>query len=489
MKSFLQGNLALVLGTIGLVLSMLGRANTKDEQLRRDAGGAAPWFGAFLFVRLNALWLEGFVSREWNAWLRVLWMLAFSYGTVRLTVAGALWVVRRFRTRPTAKIHRDVADFILNVLVTIPVLKTELKLDVTTLIGTSAVLSLVLGLALQDTLGNLFAGLSLQLERPYDVGDFIRVGEHEGRVLQVSWRSTRIETLRAEVVVLPNSLIAKEELINFSRGGQPVAIDVSIGTSYANAPNFVKSEVLETLREAPLVLNQPPPLVAVSAFGDSAVTYLVRFYVKDYATVPQARDQVLSQLWYRFGRDGIEIPFPQRVVHLRRGGTQARPSAEALLANLELFRPFPPDELAAIARAAKERRFGKGEEVVTEGREGSTYYVVVSGRLAVRVSSSPTDVATLGPGDGFGEMSLLTGAPRAATVVALEDCVVLELGREAFAEHFAQHPQRAQELAELVARRRAELDHLTADGTSTEADRDPAGVLGRLKSIFRLRGV
>lgn len=487
MKSFLQGNLALVFGTVGFLLAMAGRANTKDEQLQRDAGGAAPWFGAFLFVRLNALWLEDHVSREWNVWLRVLWMLAFSYGTVRLVVAGALWVMRRVRTKPTAKIHRDVADFILNVLVTIPVLKTELKLDVTTLIGTSAVLSLVLGLALQDTLGNLFAGLSLQLERPYDVGDFIRVGDHEGRVLQVSWRSTRIETFRAEAITVPNNVIAREHLINYSRGGQPVAIDVSLGTSYANAPNFVKAEVLETLREAPLVLNEPPPLVAVSDFGDSAVTYLVRFYVQDYATVPQARDQVLSQLWYRFGRDGIEIPFPQRVVHLRQETAPDRPLAEPLLATLELFRPFPPDELAAIARAAKERRFGAGEEVVTEGREGATYYVVVSGSLAVRVAASSEDVATLRRGDTFGEMSLLTGAPRAATVVATEDCAVLELGRDAFAEHFAQHPDRARQLAEVLARRRAELDRVTADGKSSAEDRDPAGVLNRVRNIFRLR--
>lgn len=342
MKAFLQGHVALVVGTIGFALALVTRRGARDEQLKRDVGGAAPWLLAFLFLRLNAFWLEDQLSREWNTWLRVLWMLAFSYGTVRLGVSYALALRRRFAKSPTAKIHRDVADFVLYVLVTIPVLKAELKLDVTTLIGTSAVLSLVLGLALQDTLGNLFAGLSLQLERPYGVGDFIRVGEHEGRVAQMSWRSTRIETFRKEAVTLPNNVIAKEHLINFSRGGQPVAIDLSIGTAYAAAPNFVKQEVLETLREAPLVLNDPPPLVAVSAFGDSAVTYLVRFYVKDYASVPRARDQVLSQLWSRFGRDGIEIPFPQRVVHLRQPAPAQRETPEALLGGLELFRPFLP---------------------------------------------------------------------------------------------------------------------------------------------------
>ncbi|MEW5743615.1 MAG: mechanosensitive ion channel family protein [Myxococcota bacterium] len=488
MKTFLQGNLALVIGTLGLVLALLMRRAGKDDQLKRDIGGAAPWLAGFVFLRLNAFWLEEQLPREWNTWLRVLWMLAFSFGTVRLLVAFALTLVRRVRKRPTEKIHRDVADFVLYVLAAIPVLRSELKVDVTTLIGTSAVLSLVLGLALQDTLGNLFAGLSLQLERPFQVGDFIRVGEHEGRVVQVSWRSTRIETFRAEAITLPNNVVAKEHLINLSRGGEPVALEVTIGASYAAAPNFVKAEVLETLREAPTVLNEPAPVVAVTAFGDSAVTYLIRFFVKDYATGLRARDQVLSQLWYRFGRDGIEIPFPQRVVHLRQGTIAPRTLAHELLAKLELFRTFPQEELASLAKAAAERRFGVGEEIVTEGREGSTYFVVVSGQLAVRVGADGKQVATLGPGEAFGEMALLTGAPRAATVVALEDAVVLEFSRDAFARHFAEHPQRAKELADVLARRRAALEAVNTEGQPDAGARDAASVFGRLSSIFRLRG-
>ncbi|MCC6337916.1 MAG: mechanosensitive ion channel family protein [Myxococcales bacterium] len=487
MKTFLQGNLALVIGTVGLVLSLLLRRTSKSEQLKSDIGGAAPWLAGFLFLRLNAFWLQDHLSHEWKIWLRVLWMLAFSFGMVRLLVAFGLALVRRFRARPTEKIHRDVADFFLYVLAMIPVLRAELRLDVTTLIGTSAVLSLVLGLALQDTLGNLFAGLSLQLERPFQVGDYIRVGEHEGRVAQVSWRSTRIETSRAEAISLPNNVIAKEHLINYSSGGQPVAIEVTIGASYAAAPNFVKAEILETLRGAPLVLNDPPPAVAVSAFGDSAVTYLVRFYVKDYSAALRARDQVLSQVWYRFGRDGIEIPFPQRVVHLHQPGGSSPTLARDLLTRLELFRSFPKAELTSLGRTAKERRFGAGEEIVTEGREGSTYHVIVSGQLSVRVGTDGKQVATLGPGEAFGEMSLLTGAPRAATVTALEDSVVLELGREAFARHFAEHPERAQELAEVLAKRRAALEAVNTEGQADAATRDAAGVFGRLSSIFRLR--
>jgi CRP-like cAMP-binding protein len=227
--------------------------------------------------------------------------------------------------------------------------------------------------------------------------------------------------------------------------------------------------------------------VAVTAFGDSAVSYLVRFYVRDYSAGLKARDQVLSQLWYRFGRDGIEIPFPQRVVHLRQPSAADRRPAEALLSHLDLFKKFPPAELASIARAAEERRFGAGEEIVTEGREGSTYFIVVSGLLSVRVGAERKEIATLSRGEAFGEMSLLTGDPRSATVVALEDSVVFELGREIFAKHFEQNPKRARELAEVLAKRKAELDAATAEGAAPAEARDAESVFERLAKIFRLR--
>jgi len=153
----------------------------------------------------------------------------------------------------------------------------------------------------------------------------------------------------------------------------------------------------------------------------------------------------LSRLWYRLGRAGIEIPFPQRVVTLREATQRSVPRG-AVLKALELFAPFTEAERDAIAASARERRFGTGEAVVTEGARGETFYAVLLGSLSVRVGKPGKEVAKLLRGDGFGEMSLLTDEPRAATVVALEDCVLLELDRTAFAEHFAEHPGTCQQL-------------------------------------------
>lgn len=486
MMTFLQGNVALVLGVIAFIVALFTTRLSKDERHRADVLGAVRWLALFLLLRLNAFWLEDVIPHEWHGYLRVSWMLAFAFGLVRFAVASALWLRRRLTSAVSAKIHRDVVDFVIYVLITIPILKTQLKLDVTTMLGTSAVLSLVLGFALQDTLGNLFSGLSLQLESPFNVGDFIQVGEKQGRVVQIAWRSTRIETMRREVITIPNSLIAKEKVTNYSRGGLPMAIDLEFGASYSAPPNFVKSETMETLREAPLVLNDPPPWVRVASFGDSAVTYQVRFFISDYAAVPHATDEVLGRLWYRFGRHGIEIPFPQRVLHFAPTETVKSEPAVELLANLPLFKPFPHEEAVGLSQAAVERRFGLGEEIITEGREGTSFYVVVSGRLSVRLGTPPREIATLERGAAFGEMSLLTGEPRSATVVALEDCTLLEMGREVFARHLQAHPERLAQLASLIEERKAGI---AAASTATNTDQAPlpGKVLDRLREIFARR--
>ncbi|MFZ5443676.1 MAG: cyclic nucleotide-binding domain-containing protein [Myxococcota bacterium] len=486
MTAFVQGNLALFLGAAAFVGVIVAARLSREANHRRDLFVGARWLGIYLVLRLNGFWLEGLVPDDWHPWLRVTWILAFAFGMTRVGAAAVLWLRRRFTRVVAAKIHRDVLDFVLYVVVAIPILKTQLKIDITTLLGTSAVLSLVLGFALQDTLGNLFSGLSLQLETPFRVGDFIRVGEKEGRVVQIAWRSTRIETVRREEITIPNSLIAKEKVTNFSNAGGAVALELEFGASYAAAPNFVKAEAAETLRESPLVLKEPAPWVRVSEFGDSAVTYKARFFVSDYASQPHVKDEILSRLWYRFGRDGIEIPFPQRVVHLRHEEKPRREIDIELVAKLPLFAPFPIEEARGLSQEAVERRFGAGEEVITEGRPGTTFYVVVSGKLSVRSGTPLVEIATLQRGDAFGEMSLLTGEPRSATVVALEDCTLLEMGRDVFARHLQAHPERLAQLAALIEERKASRAAL-ASSTTAEKAPPPGKALARLREIFGLQ--
>lgn len=483
--SYLQGNTALVVGMLLLILVTFTRVVSKDVQLKADLRGALMFFSAWVVLRVIGYCVEYFGLETAHKAATVAWMLAFAYGCVRTFVAGALFVYRRLSITATHKILRDVLDFALYVVATIPILKTQLQIDLTSLLATSAILSVVLGLALQETLGNLFAGLALQLERPFSAGDFINVGDHTGRVVQVAWRTTRIETFRQEAVTIPNSNIAKQPLRNFSRGGLPVGIDMTVGVAYDVPPNTVRVEVMAALAEIPLVLKEPAPLCRVSSFGDSAVMYLVRFFIADYGTVSGAQDEVYTRLWYRFSRAGIEIPFPQRVVHTRAATTKSDMPHGALLEQLDLFAPFSHEERVDLARSAVERRFGRGETLIREGDEGHTFYVIVSGEVAV--ARGGTEVVRLTRGAYLGEMSLLTGEARSATVVAATDLVVLELDRAAFARHFSDHPERAQQMSDLLAKRRSQLDAVAAATGAPRPQTQARDILARLKEIFRLK--
>ncbi len=483
--TFVHSYFLLGLGVIAWVLVLIARAATSDQQLKNDLRGSVHLLTAFVALRVLGAGIEGYLPKGVATAMRVSWMLAFSFGSVRSLVSAGLWAFRRMKRAPTSKIVRDLTDFVLYIAVTIVILKTQLAVDVTTLLGTSAVLSLVLGLALQDTLGNLFAGLSVQLEKPFDVGDHITVGTHTGRVIQMAWRATRIETFRGEHITLPNSMIAKEAVKNYTRGGLPVAIDLAFGVTYSAPPNQVKHEVLEALKAIPLVLQEPAPQVHTQDFAESSVQYLIRFYLQSYSDLLSSQGEIYTRLWYRFGRAGIEIPFPQRIVTIRNE-PQRDHVHQALLQELDLFAPFTEAERMEIASHARERHFGRGEHVINEGEPGHTFFVVTRGSLAVLAGKDQTEVARLGRGQYFGEMSLLTGDPRSATVTAREDSVLLELDREAFGRHFIEHQGLAQKLAEVLASRKVELHDklMAASLVPTVKAQD---ILARLKSIFRVR--
>jgi small-conductance mechanosensitive channel/CRP-like cAMP-binding protein len=487
MLSVIQSQLALIVGALGIVVLFAVRALTKDSHLRRDLGGALLFFVVFVLLRLNGLWIDNVLPHSWLPYVRVTWMLAFAWGMVRIAVASLLWLRGRVTNRPPVKLLRDVMMALLLAFTTIPILQSQLQLNVSTVVGTSAVLSLVLGFALQDTLSNLFSGISLQMEGPFKEGDYIRVQTHEGRVVQISWRSCSIMTNRSEIVTLPNALIAKEAVKNFTRFNEPMGAEIIIGATYNVAPNHFKSEVLAGLLAIDMVAKDPAPIVRVQEFGDSSMKYLIRFYLSDYAQVTLVQDEVLTHLWYRFGRAGIEIPYPQRVVTTKTADSTPHRLANEAVASLELFSAFEQDERQDLLASARERRFGRGEAVVQEGDLGETFYAVVTGTLAVLAGQPAKEVAQISKGQGFGEMSLLTGEPRAATVRAIEDCLLLEFDRAAFRRFFAAHPERIASLATLLAERKARLDEMSTK-SALSPKRETNRIMETLRQILKLGG-
>jgi small-conductance mechanosensitive channel len=486
--TFLQSHGSLAVGAIFALVMLVLRAASSDPLFRRDLFGALVYLVTFFLLRWAEVELGPLLSPRVLQWLHVAWMLTFAFGLIRGGVSIGVLLLRLRSRTPPPKILRDVLDFTLYIIAVIPILRTQLDIDLTSLVATSAIVSVVLGMAMQDTLGNLFAGLSLQIERPYKVGDWVTIKEITGRVVQVGWRATRLETFRKESITLPNNVCSKEAVRNYTReGGQPVGVDIYFRATYDRAPNEVKRAVLEVLEHMPLMLREPPPLCRTWGFEDSGIRYQVRYYVEDFAQADGVMEEIYTRLWYRFRREGIEIPCPQRTMHVRNGSPESEFPDEVLdelLRQVDLFTVLREEERARLRRELVPRRFARGEHVIEQGQEGNTFYLVCSGELSVRVGE--VEVSRLTRGQYFGEMSLLTGEPRTATVAALSDVVLLELDRPVFARLFADHPELAPKMSALLAQRRTQIDAAMAASGETPPITEEVYILGMLKNIFRL---
>ena len=358
------------------------------------------------------------------------------------------------------------------------------------LLTTSAVGAVVVGFALQDTLGNAFAGLGIQSEKPFRVGHWIRVGDFEGRVAEVTWRATKLRTKSGNFVIVPNNIIAKDAITNYSEPAVPSRLEVEVGASYLSTPGDVKAAALDAVGQVSRVLEAPAPDVLLHSFDGSAITYRVRFWIADYEYDDHARDEVRTAIFYAFGRRGIEIPWPIEVGYSRDWPepdvATRQLERERVLARVDLFSRLTDEQRRDIATASAIRLYGAGEVIVRQGDPGQSMFIICSGAAAVLLEPGRREVAVIGTGGYFGEMSLLTGDARSASVVARGDTAVLELDAELFRALGAADPKAVEEIGVAAMARRAQLAQIRDETQNAAAADAPATFLGRMKKFLRL---
>lgn len=359
---------------------------------------------------------------------------------------------------------------------------------------TSAVGAVVIGFALQDTLGNMFSGLAIQVEKPFRIGHWVTVGPHEGCVIEVTWRATKLRTKAGNMVVLPNTFISKEAIINYAEPEAPTRLEVEVGVSYDVPPNQVKTAILDAVRDRPLVLTEPEPEVLIRDFGSSAVIYLVRFWIMDFARDTVARDEVRSAIYYTLRRHRYEIPYPFQVEFLRTEHIERESDRTArfrrILENIDIFAPLDGELMQKLASRTIEQVYGCGERIVRQGEAGSSMFVVSQGQVRV-VESSGRELARFDPGGYFGEMSMLAGQPRSASVEAVDDCILLELTAAALKVVVLANPVVLERISAVVSARGADLERQKAEAAAATALEMelPHSLLARIKSFLGISGL
>ena len=370
--------------------------------------------------------------------------------------------------------------------------------DLGALLTTLGVGSLVVGLALQDTLGNLFAGIALLFERPFSSGDWIGVGDLQGRVVNINWRAVHLVTRERDLHVVPNSVLGKEVIHNYSQPTNAHGVLLHVGFSYDDPPNEVKRMLRELCDDVSEVL---PWGISVRTIGynDFSVDYEVRFFIEDYLRQPEIQDNFMSRVWYATRRNGFTIPFPIRTVYHRRMPPRPQEDTERTihdtLAQLPLFNELSPAELDDLTEGASLLEFGVGDTIVREGQSGGSMYFIRSGTVVVRRKRgerSQRNLAELSGGAYFGEMSLLTGEPRSASVVAKTDTIALMIPKAALSPLLEARPELVERFAKLVEERRKVHDdptefELESDGEALNMQGLGQALVGKIRAFFGLR--
>ncbi len=359
------------------------------------------------------------------------------------------------------------------------------------LMTTSAVGAVVIGFALQDTLGNTFAGLAIQVEKPFRVGHWVSVGPYEGMVVEVTWRATKLKTKAGNLVVLPNAFIAKEAITNYSEPAAPTRLEILVGVTYEASPGHVKAVVRSALEGLPLLLDFPAPEVHLVDFANSAVTYRVRFWINDFAQDSAALDGVRSAVYYGLRRERIEIPYPMHIEIRRNERPEPDPVSveelSLLLAGVDLFAPLTDQERHQLASASRKLLYGAGQAIVRQDEQGSSMFVITSGSVRV-VEASGRELARIAAPGYIGEMSLLTGQPRSASVVAAGECSLVELTAESLRFVALGNPDVLERISAIVATRRADLERQKAEMAALPPPpiESPKSLLTRIRAFLAL---
>lgn len=424
----------------------------------------------------------------------------FMWGAVGLDLFEYILVKRWVQRRGVAvpRLARDIARAVAFILAILITLQLVFNIAPSSIVISSTILSAVIGLALQDLLRNVIAGVALQLEQPFTVGHWIQVGDGVGKVVEMSWRATRVLTVDGNYIIYPNAELATSRLINYTLPDPVQAMHSQIALSYIHPPNVVKRVLVEAILASPFVTPDPPPSVKVLSYGDYSVTYDLKFWLYNYDRHPDKRDSVMTNAWYALQRAGLKMPLPVREVyhhqesdeelegrrrdHLMRIATDLR--SAPVLAVLD------DNELSSLAERVHARLYGTGDVLVREGEQGATLFILRTGRVRVDVRAPDGTAVTvnrLGPGECFGEMALMTGAPRGATVTAEEDTELLLVAKDDIAPLLKANPELPERLGRMLAERqemnRAVLAQRQANGE--EDDLTPRVTLvARIRQFF-----
>ena len=397
---------------------------------------------------------------------------------------------------PVSRFIHQIIIVVVTLFVTMAYASWAFHIDLTSILAGSAVISIVLGLALQETLGNFFSGMVMQASSPFQIGDWIEVSSVEGRVVDMTWRTVTLHTNDDNYVLIPNGVVAKERIVNYHAPSRSTARTVKIGLEYEIAPNEAKRVLKEAALESDGVLHDPEPQVLLSDYGDSAIVYTVKFWIDHPSRHTPIENAVRVNAWYRLKQAGYNIPFQittVELVDLHKKQQLQRETAEAerlkAIRKLPLFAQLNSEQMQKLAADSHDIELAAGQVIFRQNDAGDSLFVLVEGCVNVHTLTADgkeIEVSTIDAGSHFGELSAMTGQPRPTTIKAKTDLKAIEITRDHLKDLFASDPNLMTHMSAVIAQRQAERDaQLQKLGAKSDASQNhPQSVLDKMKGLF-----
>ncbi len=407
----------------------------------------------------------------WIRALGVVWWLIAARLIATLTVLG---LGRDARSRQ-ARLFSDLLAGGIYITATLIILNSVLDLPIKGMLATSGVIAIVLGLALQNTLADVFSGIAFSLEQPFHVGDRITIADHaEGVVVEMNWRSIRVQTDGEDVATIPNSIVARSQIINRSVPTERRAISLEIPTLSSARSEHLMELVRQAILLCPAILVEPAPNVVIKHVGTRTTTLGVNFFVATTSALTPARSQLLRQVRRLFRHAGIHEGQSQTPTNLIQGTT--------------LFEMLSAEQIERLAAETISHTFDCHDVLMEQGSLGASLFIIRSGIF--EISQHRTDGSTfvfgrIGPGEYIGEISLMSGDPRPVTVIALAAASVLELPRTALEALLAEDKGMSAALELSVQRGLALLERDDAARTCHPLDKG-GSLLARIRGFLLL---
>jgi small-conductance mechanosensitive channel/CRP-like cAMP-binding protein len=413
----------------------------------------------------------------------VVWWLVFAFFAI-VVLERFVWRALDRREIGVPKLLKDVVRALVLVVAMFGVVSAAFDQSFTGVLAASGVLAVVIGFAMQSTLADLFSGIALNLERPYKVGDWVRVdGVLAGQVVEINWRATRLRSAEGNTVVMPNSKLAAAQIVNYDLSVSRYRAVLAVPLDARIPPGLAKEALAAAALKSMRVCLEPPPAVSTQEIRDASIVYEVAYWVDTFDDDARVRDEVATSIWYALDAAGIALGQPRDT---------ERPMAERVLDHVDLFRDLNQGLRARLAAAARIATFHARDEVVRLGDTDGSMFVVARGvfEVSLETDGRRVPVARLGTGDFFGEMSLLTGSPRSAHVTALCDTSALEFDKAALAPLLQAHPELATKLGDVVLDRKlandATLRALPPLERRQATRNQAAALLANIRSFFSL---